>query len=467
LGGFHSFPGGKVDETDPHVDVRNCEDPSTARLIACVARETFEEVGVLIVRNGDRLTVGQIPLLHDDLISGRSTFGEILSLWSLWIDARDFELSSVWTTPEFSPARFRTAFFVAKCPSKQQPYAAITELQEVEFVHSKAALSLWSDSSVLIAPPVHKALLAVEEAEHHTEIGNRFSAYAEAQRHGPHYFELNSRLKCIPLRTKTLPPATHTNCFIVGGKSFVVIDAATPFEEEQEKLLKLIDQLLASGNRCEAIIVSHLHPDHFGGESVLKSQFAGKHGMDIPIVGHINTIESLKNQVEFDKEAPEYYTLQDSSGAEFQLDLLHTPGHARGHLCFYDSEFGFLLSSDNVVGAGSVVIAPPEGNMSDYLASLDSMKALPGLRSMCGSHGPAISDAKAKIASYIEHRKTREQQILKAISAGADDLDKVVAIVYAELDKKLVPLAKKSVEAHTERLESLGLLDIGWTAAAG
>lgn len=94
-----------------------------------------------------------------------------------------------------------------------------------------------------------------------------------------------------------------------------------------------------------------------------------------------------------------------------------------------------MLSSDNVVGAGTVVIAPPEGDMKDYLNSLERMKNLPGLKHLCGSHGAAIFDARGKIEEYIEHRLTREKQILEAIERGATTPEEITAQVYQGLTK--------------------------------
>ncbi len=462
LGGFHSFPGGKVEEDDRSIPVRNCGDRDTAGLIACAARETFEEVGVLPVRNGHKLTKGQIVSLHDDLITDRSSFVEILDHWGLWIDAADFKFAGVWTTPEFMPMRFRTSFFLVRCPEKQIPYAAVSELRDVEFIESSKALEQWRNSTALMAPPLLGALRACSNslddvsgfATRADRIAHECIAAAEKARSIPDYLELNSRFICLPLRTKTLPPATHTNCFIVGRKRFVVIDPASPFEEEQEKLFTLVDNLIEAGGRCAAIIVSHLHPDHFGGETKLKEHLLRKHDVKTPIAGRPETAKGLLGKVDFDKMAPDTYTLRDDTDAEFELELVHTPGHAKGHLCFYDREFGFLLSSDNVVGEGSVVIAPPEGNMIDYLGSLEKMRSLPGLRSLCGSHGSAISDAKSKIEEYIHHRRERESQIENAIANGASNVSEIVSSVYAGLDAKLLPLAAKSVEAHLEKLGS-------------
>lgn len=468
LGGFHAFPGGKTDEIDAQISVKNCADKDLEKFIVSAARELFEEVGVLLVRGGEKLTKGQRASLHDDLISGRSNFAEILADWGLWIDAEDFFYTGFWTTPKFSPVRFKTRFFIAVCPRRQMPYEAISEMQNIEFIVPDEALKRWADSEVLISPPVLISLqtLASEDFKENFSTDKRrfpqINAVAEnllekSQKCDGNidYIELNPHIICFPLKTETLPPATHTNCFIVGRREFVVIDAASKDESEQAKLFELTDSFIEKGFLCREIIVSHLHKDHFGGETVLQRHLRAKFGLEVPISTHRITAESLDGKVEFQKfiEDNEIIKLRDESGAEFEVKALHTPGHARGHLCFYDEKLGFLLSSDNVVGAGTVVIAPPEGNMSDYLESLERMKNLPNLKHLCGSHGAAIFDAKGKIEEYIAHRLQREKQILEAIENGAQTTIEIVEKIYTNLSPELLPLAEKSVEAHLEKIK--------------
>ncbi|HEY8563313.1 MAG TPA: MBL fold metallo-hydrolase [Pyrinomonadaceae bacterium] len=457
LGGFHAFPGGKTDAGDAQVEVRNCADRDLEKFIVGAARELFEEVGVLLARGGEKLTKGQRASLHDDLVSGRSSFAAILADWDLWLDASDFFYTGHWTTPKFSPVRFNTRFFVAVCPAKQTPYAAITEMQNIEFIAPPDALKRWENAQVLISPPVLISLqeLASNEIADLFQTTENLLEKSRAVDGEIDYIELNPRVVCFPLRTETLPPATHTNCFIVGKKEFVVIDAASKDEADLAKLFALIDAYIEKGFDCKEIIVSHLHRDHFGGETILKNHLRAKFGLEIPVAAHRITAQSLAENVEFQKfvEDEEIFRLRDEAGAEFELRALHTPGHARGHLAFYDAERGFLLSSDNVVGAGTVVIAPPEGDMTDYLASLERMRNLPGLKNLCGSHGAAVYDARGRIEEYIAHRRTREKQILAALENGAESAEKITEIVYQNLDPALFPLAVKSVEAHLEKIE--------------
>jgi len=458
LGGFHSFTGGKVEPDDNECDVRNEADHESSALIACAVRETFEEAGVLLVRNGDKLTKGQRRSLHDDLISGRETFAEILERWGLWIDASDFTYLGEWTTPEFSPIRFRTHFFAAECPPKQEPYQAIDELGAFEYIAPVEAVGRWSRSEVLITPPVLIILKELAEAANGEirvgEAAKVLRVMSADTAGNVESMRLNPRLVCLPLRTKTLPPATHTNCFIQGVRRFIVIDPAARESSEQRKLEELVAALCTEGGECAGIVTSHLHRDHVGGEVALRDFIEEKLGKKVPLITHESTAEALGRADSYDilEKGDHAYTLQDENGAEFELEALHTPGHARGHLCFYDREMGFLLSMDNVLGFGSVLIDPPEGNMTQYLESLRRMQSLPGLRFLCGSHGAADSDAVAKIGEYIEHRLEREEQVRMALEGGLNSAEEIAESLYTDLPDELMPLAVRSVTAHLERL---------------
>lgn len=486
LGGWHAFPGGKVERTDAEIPVVNCEEKDLERFVVAAARECFEEIGVLLARGGDKLTKGQRASLHDDLTSGRFSFAEILQSWNLHIDASDFSYAGFWTTPQFSPVRFKTRFFVAVCPPKQTPYDAISEMQAVEFVAPSTALNFWKAGRVLISPPVLIALKELYAAERAEKRGNTLTAdergltqenvkptienrkpenlsrklleKSQACAGAIDYVEINSRTVCFPVETETLPPATHTNCFVVGKKEFVVIDAAARSENERAKLFELIDELIECGGVCRAIVVSHVHGDHIGGERTLRKHLLEKYRMRVPVTAHRSTAENSRDIKfeDFDEifDGDASFNLRDENGEPFVLQVLHTPGHARGHFAFYDEALGFLLASDNVLSGGSVLIAAPEGDMIDYLHSLERLKNLPNLRFLCGSHGAANADARGKIESCIAHRLEREREIVEAIENGANGLKEIVEKVYADVSPDLWSLAEKSVEAHLKKISA-------------
>ncbi|MGI9035855.1 MAG: MBL fold metallo-hydrolase [Pyrinomonadaceae bacterium] len=455
LGGWYAFPGGKVEAEDARIEVRNCDDETLKKFIVAAARETFEEIGVLLARGGDRITKGQRAALHDDLTSGRFSFAEILENWGLKIDAEDFRDAGFWTTPNFSPVRFKTRFLVAECPRRQEPQV-FGEFINGDFILPKDALQIWENGEMLISPPVLITLQTLSEDFKHAPDERKSEKLLEqSQNCGGkiRHIKLNPFVTVFPVRTETLPPATHTNCFIVGGREFVVIDAASPFADEQKNLREFVDALVEGGNSVKSLIVTHLHKDHISGVNALQKHLKEKFNLQVPIAAQRLTAASLKGKIRVEKFIADDEIIELQTDSEtFRLRALHTPGHARGHLCFYDERRGFLLSGDTIVGAGSVSIAPPEGNMSDYLESLERLKNLPNLRFLCGSHGAAMTDAKGKIETYIEHRLMRERKIIAAIENGASDVQEIVAAVYTDVAPDLRELAELSVKAHLEKI---------------
>ncbi len=141
----------------------------------------------------------------------------------------------------------------------------------------------------------------------------------------------------------------------------------------------------------------------------------------------------------------------------FALRVLHTPGHARGHLCFLEENRRVLIAGDMVAGFGTIVIDPPEGDMTDYL---DSLERLAGLepRFLFPAHGPALVGAVEKLRQYSRHRQWRESRVLAAWDSGLRQPAVMLDRVYPDLAAAARPLAERQIVAHMERLESLGRL---------
>ena len=451
LGGFHAFPGGQIDASDAGVVVRNAPNQQTAAMICGAARELFEELGVLVVRNGEALTKGQRVSLLDDLESGRMSWPNLLDHYQLHLDADDFTFVGRWVTPPFNARRFDTWFFLAKCPPRQEPNVIAGELSEGEWITAAQAYECWMNDQVVAVPPTLHALRTLA-AGITPDLVERFLSIPHA--HGDHARRITFRPNyiCFPVRTPTRPPATHTCCYLVhNSKELVIFDPGSPYEDEQQALAECIDEMISEGRRVREIILTHLHPDHVGGVNALKAHLGG----DVPVAAHAETASALTD-VQVDRLIVDNELITLEGDPQIQLRALHTPGHALGHLCFHDEARGVLLTGDNIVGVGSVLIDPPQGNMRIYLDSLRRMRAIPNLSVLMGGHGPAVATPYQKIDEYISHRLEREEKILEAVRAGITDPKGIVAHVYTDVSPKAYAMAERAVLAHLGKLREEG-----------
>lgn len=225
-----------------------------------------------------------------------------------------------------------------------------------------------------------------------------------------------------------------TNTYVVGRDPAVVIDPAV---EEPAYLERVAQQ----AGDIAAILVTHRHPDHVGGIAPL-------------VAGMGATVRAFGTDPAGGIEVDPVHDGEVVLAGDVVLTALHTPGHARDHVCFVLDAAGALFSGDNILGEGTAVIAPPDGDMGAYMASLQRLRALGVVRIYPG-HGPALDAAERVIDGYIEHRLARERAIVAAVGAGAT-LEEIVERAYADTPKALHPIAAYSARAHLEWLVAKG-----------
>ena len=451
MGGYYAFPGGQLDPNDADAHVIGCEPGAESAMRTCAVRELFEEAGVLLARGAKQLSPDKSDFIREALDRGEGKFSDLLVEDGLELDGALLTPVGRWVTPPFSPRRFDTWFFLAWLPENQEATVKPGELELGEWIRPTEALARWKSGEVIMAPPtLHAIRTLAEHASEPQTLQTAFTSIPEANRGTVRRIEFGPGMFFFPVRTPTLPPATHTNCYVIGGAELIVIDPASIYEEEQRELDTFIDSLLSEGRKIREIYLTHHHQDHVGGSN----HFRERRG--VKVAAHRLTAERLGSSVIVDRYVEDGEVIDLAGDPGWHIRALHTPGHTRGHLCFYEEHTGIIFTGDLVVGLGTVVIDPPEGNMARYLESLRKLLALPKLNSLFPAHGPAIASAKLKIEEYIQHRNMREQRILQAVQSGADTAASIVPLAYTDVSPALYGLAERSTAAHLEKLVEEG-----------
>lgn len=260
-----------------------------------------------------------------------------------------------------------------------------------------------------------------------------------------------SDLRVLPVRSRTLPPATHTNAFLLGdqtsGSPTVLIDPSPADERAFEDLLERL-----ATQHIDALFLTHHHPDHHQQAPRLAQHF------NCPILCSADTRERIPARFGSDYwSGIEVHTVGDSASiTTWKNQPVHAhavPGHDAGQLALMPKGRQWMIVGDLIQGVGTVVIAEPEGDMAAYFRTLqwviDQNPAV-----IIPSHGQAMGTT-FRIAETLRHRKQREEQVLTLHREG-HAAPEMVEIIYANVDKRLWGLARMNIDCHLKKLRDEG-----------
>ncbi|HET9616724.1 MAG TPA: MBL fold metallo-hydrolase [Pseudolabrys sp.] len=249
-----------------------------------------------------------------------------------------------------------------------------------------------------------------------------------------------------------------TLSYIVGRGKVAIVD---PGPDDAAHIGALLDAV--RGETVTHIFVTHTHRDHSPAVPAVKAATGatvyaeGPHRAARPLhIGEHNPLDSSG-----DRDFRPDVQLKDGEVVEgdgWAIEAVTTPGHTANHMSFALKDRGILFAGDHVMGWATSIVAPPDGAMSDYMASLDKL-ARRGEDLYFSGHGPAIPDAKRFVNYYILHRKAREASILHRLGKGAADIPSIVRAIYIGIDPRLTGAAGLSVLAHMEDLVTRGLVE--------
>lgn len=243
-----------------------------------------------------------------------------------------------------------------------------------------------------------------------------------------------------------------TGVYIVGHGDVAVIDPGPDTAQHLDVLARALD-----GERVTHIFVTHRHMDHSPAAHPLAERTGAKvYASTIP--PKPSECDDIRLEAGDDDLFQPDIDVRDGerfSGPGWTIEAIATPGHTTNHTAYALIEENALFPGDHIMGWSTTVIGPPDGDMTDYLGSLEKVRDR-NFETLWPTHGPPIRDVRPFVQAFIDHRLEREAQVLEQLAAGKRTIKDMVPVMYADVDKRLHPAACHSVLAHMIRLVELG-----------
>lgn len=417
--GYWAFPGGKVDKEDADAPARAaswCQDFDATHIEALV-RELVEEISFDLDAAAER---GEIEAAH--------LLGSALA-------------------PAFVPVRFNTFFFCIRLSQKPQITLDVGEVDECRWETAATFMQEYRQGQLLLAPPTQLTIALLEKDSVNLPDVHPIE---EFHKESLQILEPVCQMRMLSVRSHTLPPAIHTNCFIIGdaGAKPVLVDPSPWTHDDMLALEKRVQPFGIAG-----IFLTHHHPDHRERASEMARR------MGLPILLSADTRERIETIEANYFDGVQTRLIGDGEVVTHWLGkpvrALEVPGHDEGQLALMPDCRSWCIVGDLIQGIGTVVIQKPEGDMGKYFRSLLRIIELDP-KVIVPSHGIAMGSTH-RLQETLKHRRQREATILD-LHRKQQTMDEMLAAIYVGLDPRLLPLAKRNIESHLDKLREEGAL---------
>ena len=506
--GAYVFPGGGIDALDAApashaaADHRPAQGGEPLTQAIAAIRESFEELGILLARHADGRMADAADIAaidrHQPFVAQCQARGLRLAADSVYQLAH-------WTADRDLPRRFAVPFLVARMPEGQEPVAdeaeqfepvwvrpadalarhaagqffmifpTIRTLQRLaQFANTQAVLDAVAHEKPLWTSCPRAGLLAGKESRHMEDempFGELALVCPDGQIVHPLDWQTDRPVPLLRNVQRLTAPnpgvmtGPGTNSYVVGDPAtgYIAIDPGPADPEHLDRLWR------AAGGDIRMIVCTHSHPDHSPGAAPLQALCVQAGRVAPPVLG-LPSAPTARTASFF---APDR-VLQNNEllaltgqGPEGKithtLQAIHTPGHAANHLCLLLVEDALLFSGDHILNGSTTVIDPPDGNMADYLDSLDRLDALFAehrVEFILPAHGYVLGGpvlgGRSAIAKLKAHRLAREAKVLAAMQAQpGGSMEDWVRLAYDDVPERMWPVAQRSLLAHVERIRAL------------
>ena len=441
---YWAFPGGgvsRVDQAalDAHPEWFPHRDEDERAALVALFREMVEEVGITPGSGG-------LEIVDDEL---RTRILNDKAAWRMAAETGEinpyddgFFVISERTTPPLAPLRFRNHFFTMECDVEPNLIDGEKgEFDAYRWATPEQLLKEWHANQIRLPPPLVMILREISEDTIDASIERMVSAPPNQNTR----IEFAPGVECLPLPTATLPPATHTNCYILGlpGGERIIIDPAAKCDEGLIQLREKVEQILSDGSTIKATIFTHRHADHVGDLTAISAIYQA------PIWATEETLASISTDAS---------TLRMKEGDTIAVDgvqwsVIETPGHCPGQICLV-SEAG-IISADNVVQVGTILVPSGEGDMTTYIEGLYRLRDLDANLLFPG-HGPVVTNPNKLLTHYINHREKRHEAVFSAWQSGLREIEDLSHAAYADTPDAHPLLKIDQTMSHVDALRKEG-----------